>query len=417
MKQRAWVVLLGAMAAPALSAEAAAEPGRFYRTAWAGTRGNRFRVNSPDTRTGPFKDRWEARQTGVMKITVDEDLSQVMGAALHLELWGGHPGVANKRFTLNGASEYALPEVGAARHNCVYSYPAVLLKPEELKRGENVFAFTCDKGSAFWGHYLIRAARVQMELKRAHPGLMAAGLADFGVAVVARPAKAGGEAVALSLDLPAGAAKRIAAVEYWGRYSGYDENGDGKGRGLHGFRKDCKPVGNIATVTSPPFAATWDLAMVPRTPRLGVGAIVRFRDRPDLLYATNSAEVAFPKRTSRRVTLHLSKDLPRPFWSRAGRVRTCTIELDADPARIERAELHVLIWDGGKGKTREPFTLNGHALPVAGQGRHDVLYRVLPLDPQHLRRGANKVRVLSDTQHHGIEVLLPGPGIMVRRRE
>jgi len=58
--------------------------------------------------------------------------------------------------------------------------------------------------------------------------------------------------------------------------------------------------------------------------------------------------------------------------------------------------------------------LNGVPLVVAGNGRHDVLYQVLPLDPSILRKGENRFEVFSDTEHHGIEVLLPGPALMVR---
>jgi hypothetical protein len=43
-----------------------------------------------------------------------------------------------------------------------------------------------------------------------------------------------------------------------------------------------------------------------------------------------------------------------------------------------------------------------------------VLYRQITVDPRVLVRGDNWVRVLSDTEHHGIEVLLPGPALVVR---
>ncbi|MDP2897387.1 MAG: hypothetical protein Q8Q12_12670 [bacterium] len=75
-----------------------------------------------------------------------------------------------------------------------------------------------------------------------------------------------------------------------------------------------------------------------------------------------------------------------------------------------------IISDEGRGTTEHPFTLNGHPLPVAGDGHHDVLYRVVPIDPNILRRGTNEIVVLSDTDHHGIEVLLPGPALMTRSK-
>jgi len=36
------------------------------------------------------------------------------GVDLYLEVWGGHPGTAGKRITLNGRSAYDLPADGVA---------------------------------------------------------------------------------------------------------------------------------------------------------------------------------------------------------------------------------------------------------------------------------------------------------------
>ena len=62
------------------------------------------------------------------------------------------------------------------------------------------------------------------------------------------------------------------------------------------------------------------------------------------------------------------------------------------------------------------FTVNGRPVPVAGAGNHDVLYSRRELDPRLLERGTNRIKLRSDTEHHGIEVLMPGPALMVRRR-
>ena len=117
-----------------------------------------------------------------------------------------------------------------------------------------------------------------------------------------------------------------------------------------------------------------------------------------------------------RVSRHALAERPKPFWSRADRVVRATIPLDVDPDTIERAVLHVVAWDGGRGEVEHPFTLNGHPLEVAGAGRHDVIYRVLEVDADSLRRGENIVTLHSDTEHHGIEILAPGPELFVRRR-
>jgi hypothetical protein len=409
-------ILLGHLPPP-LPAAAAPDGGEFFREFWFKGPGNRFRVNSPDTATGPYRDRPEARQTGRMTIAVDDDLSQVGRAHLYLELWGGHPGVADKRFTLNGKSPYAVPEVGLAASNCTYSYPAVPLKLDELVRGENAFQFTCDKGSTFWGHYIVRAACVRLALKGTHPALAQAGLAGFAARIRAVPCQA--ETLMLSLECPDEVRDKIASVEYHGRYDGYDENGNREGNDWHGFTKDGSPVGLIAVADKPPFDAVfWDLSMVPDQKNMAARAVVRFKKPADLAYVTPAVAALYTPARKARVRLLAAQDLPRPFWSRADNKKTCTIQLDADPAAIERAQLHILVWDGGRGKVPAPLLLNGAPLPTPNwTGDHSLRYTVIDVAPSLLRKGANEVVVHSDTEHHGIEACLPGPALVVRLKE
>src|SRR5262245_13220213 len=71
-----------------------------------------FRINSPEVILHPeFGKRKEARENGLMLIQTEEDLFQITAAELYLEMWGGHPGTANKRVTVNGRSTYMLPKV------------------------------------------------------------------------------------------------------------------------------------------------------------------------------------------------------------------------------------------------------------------------------------------------------------------
>ena len=219
------------------------------------------------------------------------------------------------------------------------------------------------------------------------------------------------------LDVPEDKRDTIESVDYQGYYNGYDENGDGRTCDWHGFAKKRRPVAILDTATGPSFAATWDLAMLPAQDKMAVRALVRFKGRPDLAYVTPETQgLRVPERHGVRVDLVPARDLPVPFWSRANRTRACTIALDGDPGRIERAELHVVVWDGGAGTVNDYFTINGRPVPVAGTGKHDVIYTRRELDPRLLERGTNRIELRSDTEHHGIEVLMPGPALMVRRR-
>lgn len=106
-------------------------------------------------------------------------------------------------------------------------------------------------------------------------------------------------------------------------------------------------------------------------------------------------------------------DLPAPPWSRAGSLRTARINLPVEPSAAERALLHAVAWDSGRGALQHPFGFNGLPLEVCGNGARDVIHSARGLAPQRLRP-ANSVKTLSGTDHHDIEILLPGPGPMIR---
>jgi hypothetical protein len=50
-----------------------------------------------------------------------------------------------------------------------------------------------------------------------------------------------------------------------------------------------------------------------------------------------------------------------------------------------------------------------------GKG-HELIYSRFPVNPKNLKRGLNRIELLSNTEHHGIEVLLPGPALLIRYR-
>jgi hypothetical protein len=377
----------------------------------------RFRVNAPEVVTHPtFGARPEAKSSGMLQILMREDLRLLQAVELELELWGGHPGTTNRRVTVNGRHTYSLPGV-AGDAQCTHMYPRQDLKVTDLVDGYNALQFACDQGTSFWGHFIVDEACLRVILKADHPDLKEAGLSDFHASIRTTPSSRGAETIDLVLDATEDPRYTIESVDYQGYYEGYDENGDGRTRDWHGFTKKRRPVATLGTATGPSFAATWDLVMLPAQDNMAVRAHVRFKGRPELAYVTlETGGLRVPERPGVRVELVPADDLPVPFWSRANRTRACTIALDADSAQIERAELHVVVWDGGAGTVNDYFTMNGRPLPVAGSGKHDVIYSRRELDTRLLERGTNRIELRSDTEHHGIEVLMPGPALMVRRR-
>jgi hypothetical protein len=80
------------------------------------------------------------------------------------------------------------------------------------------------------------------------------------------------------------------------------------------------------------------------------------------------------------------------------------ILVEEDLARLEGAELFLEVWGGHPKSGEKRVTVNGRST------------HVVPLDPSILRREPNRIELLSDTEHHGIEILLPGPALVVRNR-
>jgi hypothetical protein len=407
-------------------APASETEGRFQRWYWYEPgleHGNpvvnsRFRVNAPDVVAHPqWATRQEVRGNGMMQILMEEDLRWLTGAELYLELWGGHPGSANKRVTPNGRATYFLPKVGSEAENCAYYYPLVPLRVSDLVNGYNALQFAVDQGTTFWGHFIVDNACLRAELTHRHPDLVRAGLADFRPTANAAPATDGSEVIQVSLSVPEASLSAVESVDFEGFFDGYDENGDRQSRDWHGFTKQRRPVAILGTARQAPFAISWDTKMLPDQKEVGVRALVHFKGQSNLVYVTPSTlGVRLPQRKGRVVRLFPASNLPVPFWSRANQKRECAIVLDVARRQIEQAELHLVVWDGGAGTVQDYFKLNGHPLKIAGAGKHDIIYSKLQLDPAILERGTNRIELLSDTDHHGVEVCLPGPALMVRYR-
>ena len=139
--------------------------------------GRQLRVNAAEVSTHPeFASRSEPRSSGMARIRVDEDLRKIRRADLDLEIWGGHPGTANKRVTINGRSTHLLPDVGTAAHNCTHQYPSFNLRPIDLVNGHNSLQFACDAGDTFWGHYIVDRATLRVGLQPDDERIKKAGL-------------------------------------------------------------------------------------------------------------------------------------------------------------------------------------------------------------------------------------------------
>ena len=376
--------------------------------------GRQLRVNAPEASVHPeFASRSEPQSSGMARILIEEDLRRVRRVDLSTEVWGGHPGTTNKRVTINGRSTLSLQEVGTLHHHCTHQYPTFNLRPQDLVNGYNSLQFACDQGDTFWGHYIVDNIALRIGLPPDDRRISDQNLSSSHASVEADELGDGG--LRFRLKSAESHDSRIDSVHYQARYFGYDENGNGLQTDWHGMTKNKEPYGYIGTATEAPFEVKWNTRMIPAQQAVEVRAVVEFSKTPELRYRTKSIKnLKIKHRDGKSVRLFGANDLPSPFWSRANRKKRCNIDLDVDPNDIVQAELHVVAWTGGAGSIKEYFKLNGKHFSIAEGSKHETIYSRIPVDPTLLRRGKNEITLLSDTHHHGIEILLPGPTLAVR---
>ncbi len=419
-----FIPLLGIVIALSLTVSAQQVEGQFWRTYWY-QRGlefanpgfeKRLHVNSPDTVLNPqFRQLPEARENGMMLIPINEDLRKITRAEFYMELWGGNPGTSNKRVSVNGRSTYPLQEIGTFSKNCTHQYPTAYLQPSDLVNGYNAFQLACDRGQSIRGHFMVNEAALKLGLKRDHPDLQQAGLMGFNALIKAESVP--GKSEAIRLKLLSSDEAVIGSVEYQGFYNGYDENGDSISYGWHGMTKGKEPYGSIGVSKTAPFAVDWDTVMLPEQQEMAIRAVVTFNDYPNLSFITPViGGLSIQKPKGKRVQLYVPRNLPAPFSVNANQKKYCIIDLDVDAVNIERAELNIVTWKSGTGSGKNSFTINGHSVEIAAQSKHEILYSRIVIDPKILKRGANQLELTSETEDHGIEILLPGPALMIRSK-
>ncbi len=375
--------------------------------------GNRWRVNDETISFHPeHGERWETQANGLLQIEISENLRDLTAAELLMEVWGGHPHTRNKRFILNGKGEYSLPEVGTANGHCTYSYPCVPVELHHLVKGMNAFQFSCERGESFWGHFIIDTARLCCYLEE-KCALDTLGLLSFQPEIaVSRLGDS--STIKLSLNSASEHHSAIQRVDYFGRYSDFDDRGMNSEYSWHGYTQKHQWHNRIGSSVDAPFSVNWDTQMLPeQTHALAFSAELTLHN--GLKYRTPVREgIQFGDRPYSVQLIHCS-NLPAPFWSRAGQKREATFQLDLDTQQIEQAWLGVRIWDGGEGDVDHPFLLNNYPYTItSGQAIHDLVFTEIAVDPRHLRTGENKFTLCSDTEHHGIEILLPGPCIKIK---
>ena len=85
---------------------------------------------------------------------------------------------------------------------------------------------------------------------------------------------------------------------------------------------------------------------------------------------------------------------------------------EINPRQVTDAAVSLRTWHGWDGH-HKPLSVNDHQLPIGGNHHHHDMDR-LEVPVAALRPGENVFRVESDTHRHMLEVLWPGPSLLLR---
>jgi hypothetical protein len=357
----------------------------------------------------------------VLNITIS-DLQGATRAELVIDHNIGHVGTTGKKVRFNGNAWLTLPELGSgngipAGHNgqC-YSQqhnPTIQIPLSHLVQGTNYFqgtsaAQTCyDFGWGLWAWYEV-LVRVYYGSSKPHPtGSITSPSAGATI----------GENPTVAATTSAGAAQ----VDFLAYYDGYDSDGDGVSQEYHYNYHRTKPEtavlmkGHVGSDVTSPFSVTWNTDLVPT--QSGIKILARIKGSDGTWFITNPV-TGLTLQRSGYVRIYRAYDMPERFWVRAGAGRSpksVHFNITDNIAHATSVKLVVSTMDADHVAERANYQMkvNNYILPYFGQD-HWYSLDALTIPLNQVLQGTNTFTVASTTVHHGIEILWPGPALVVR---
>ena len=374
-----------------------------------------WRVTDPDAAEPRA---WQFLPNPLLTINID-DLEHAVRAEAILDRWGGHLRTTRKAIRLNRHPWLIVPELSsppAERAEYYYSQdnPVISIPLEHLREGVNTFEGTCSTLNNYgWGQWGLYSLILRVYYDPA--------LKDHASARIVAPAAGSEFGEDPQIRLRGSSDVMQADVRAW--YDGEDEDGDGVFQDWHGaFHQPERgePAAlshHVGTDTTEPFGLRWNTTWVPDQSPGTIKLIARVRNGDGIWTVTEPVEDLTLVRDTEHVALYRAEDVPEQFGVRVGRERACRFQIP-DENVIQNAlevKLSLRTWHGWDGH-HSPFRFNGHEFANQGKNHHYDLDR-LGLPKTILRQGSNSFQVHSDTEHHMLEVLWPGPALLIRYRD
>jgi hypothetical protein len=399
------LLLLALLSALTLCAEP--QPGDVFQEF---TYGWRFgEVDLGSKREGIDNMRKNSRQEHAIELP---RLASVTGAEVSIEYWGGHIGTSEQKFQVNGGDWIDIPQPQGTPtnpqcyHRTILGRATVTIPVTSLQQGRNVFRFHAGPQVCYgfdWGFYWVYSFTVRLYSK---PGEETAGR-------IVSPAE--GDEIGDNPRLVVEAGKKdkpISSVEFIGKYEDFNWEGDGVFRQWHYITMRGQLRLHIGTVTSAPYAVTWNTSWVPDQTE-PVELTARITDAYGNVYLTPGVKVHF-RRKGRSVRMYKALDVPEVFAVRVGRKKECKFQVADDLSRARAARIVLSTWSAAHG---DEIGLNGTKLVDRVGLVHNYSFDSIPVPLRNIKPGDNVFYIFSNTKEHALEVNWPGPVLLVEYGE
>lgn len=376
--------------------------------------GNNWRVTDPNAGNAGAQD---FLPNPVLSIDID-DLEGAIRAEAMMDIWGGHVGTVGKQFRFNDSSWIDIPDLTTtpAGHNpeCYTSeYNAIVDIPlQYLVEGTNTFEGNSGGQTCYnfnwgqWGWYVM-IVRVYYDTEKSHTSATFSPYTS-GDTFTENPE------FSITSDHP----DSIAEVQFIAKYEGYDENGDGIYYDWHHSYHSEKITGHIGSSYEAPFIVTWDTDWIPDQLPGDVSVIARVKGKNGVWYVTEEiSNLTFEREAGKSVKMYTASNVLERFWVRAGKKLSCKINTPDLNSALEARLLH-RTWNGGddeaaRGTYDYPLLVNDEKFKCYGKNHFYALSEV-KVPVMTLLEGTNIIAYRSTTEHHGIEILWPGPALIVK---
>lgn len=360
------------------------------------------------------------------------DLTNATRAELTMHHWAGHSDTVGQQVIINDDHFLDVPVnegldvfFAVSRYlNC--DNPVMEVPLEWLESGDNTIQGTIaeeHQGTHWWGQWGWYWIKLRIWVDESNLDV------PDGTIVVNAPDKViTGKTVSLTFepDEPG-----VTEVKYFARYFGFDEDGDGSVLDWHGFDDSySSSTGNVTSTrhvgtsnsSSLSFQVNWDVEWLPDQQPGAISFIALVRK------GTNEFRVTEPIH-GYTIDRNYSVKLIRPKnWAyaliRAGISAGATVYIpnELPLETMDSARIMMRSWNGQANEHGStPLSINyaeyQSGIITGANHNYALADNPLPLDKFTLRNGNNTITMRATTEHHGCEILAPGPCLVLRWNE